>query len=451
MKKRVMALVLTVVMAAAVLAGCETDPMEYVTRGDQYVEAEDYESAITYYKKASEAGLEKLKQLHLTIAKKRLWADDFDKAMEYLTTEAASYVTQEEVAELMLTHLMEAMEEEKEFRLPIIEENEKKLWDEYKGITDLDYLDRNKLREEWDDNIRWYREKLITLIEEASAVIPEGTPKFDEVLNECYNTIGDLALRQESTFNTEYIDWEYILPYWAECTEGRGYEITQALKDLQEKNYQQGIETLQGQFENTKVLDSLLKEYIGNFEADNFADYFSYCLANRAVNSSLNAEAALEEVVYVSGKSRLESDYVLTKAMIQELYDNCGKNPEGKILILNEHSADGELSVYTLGMENLPDSNYPANLESVEYVIYISHKTVETGGMFGSTTKEMRRDGIITVYDAKNGKSIWTQTKQGPTDFVMTYYGDTPPAVYCAGDPTINLTDAFAEIAKHLK
>lgn len=451
MRKRRAAILLALVMTVLVITGCEADPMEYVARGDEYVAAEDYESAITYYTKAGEAGLEKLKQVHLTQAKRRLWADDFDVAMEYLKTEAVNIVTEEEAAELLLNHLIYAMAEEKEFRLPIIEENEQKLWDDYRGITDLDYLDRNELRGEWNDNIGWYREKLVTLMEDASAVIPEGTPGLQEVLNEGYSTAGDLELRRESTFETEYINWENILPYWEHCTEGRGYEITQALKLLEEKNYQQGLEALQDKFENPGVLGSLLQEYLGAFKADNFADYFSYSLATRAVYSSLNADAALNEVTYVSGKSRLESDYVLTKTMLGELYDSCGTNPDGKILILNEHGWDGEISVYTLGMDNLPDSCYPADLESVEYVIYISHDTVETGGMFGDTTRELRRDGIITVYDAKNGTAVWSQTKEGPTDFIMTYYGDKPPATYCAGDPSINLTDAFAEIAKHLK
>ena len=451
MSKKAVAMVLSLVLAVSLLTACEADPAEMIARGDQYVEAKDYESAITYYEKAGEEGLEKLKEVYLTMAKNRLWADDFGKAMEFLTTQAANYVTQEEAAQLLLSHLKQTMEEEKEFRLPIIEEAEQKLWDERKGITDLDYSERREIREEWDDNINWYQEKLVSLMEDAAAVIPEGTPGLQEVLDEGYNIAGDLMLRKESTFNTEYISWINIVPYWEECSQGKGYEITQALNLLKEKKYQQGLEALEGKFENPGVLDSLLKEFLGDFKANNFTDYFSYCLATRTANSNPNALVSLEETQYVGGKSRQDTDYVLTEDLLQELYDGCGKNPEGKILILNEHSLDGTVSVYTLGMDQLPDSCYPENLESVEYVIYISHKTVETGGMFGSTTKELRRDGIITIYDVKTGEAIWTQTKEGPTDFMMTYYGDKPPATYCAGDPTVSLTNAFAEIAKHLK
>ena len=148
----------------------------------------------------------------------------------------------------------------------------------------------------------------------------------------------------------------------------------------------------------------------------------------------------------VAGFYIIKENIELSEENIADLKENCGQNPNGKVLILHKRGSVG-LDYYTELMDMLPDELYPNDLESIAYVIVIDGSFEHTGAEYYCGTKQIQEYTSVTLYDMVSGEELLLGTVQGPLSNMMTYEG-TPPAYYSAGAPNVSnlLYDALQNI-----
>lgn len=230
------------------------------------------------------------------------------------------------------------------------------------------------------------------------------------------------------------------------CKEGSdGYAIAQALDGFKNFKYSEGMAVLEKYVLNRHVRRELLSCFKN--EDRNYADNMNGMLEYYAVYLGLDDEAfdadTLTEnldgskLTLVYGIDKQTYDAKLSETRRDQLKEQIGSAPAGKILILHRRKVYGskstELDVVFSIMEYLPEKYFPTSLEEVEYVIFMD-STYAKKGKFQNGTVRILETTKLTTYDVTTGKKLTSASKKGKLDTVMYYYG-TAPKYYSCGSP----------------
>lgn len=432
--KKYIAAVLAVVMLLGMLAGCSAElymsSEQLIAKGDEALANNNLTEALSYYKQAGPEADEKEREvlrrkimviLNSTnvMSGSNGYVYILEDALEFLEDEAEYTFSEEERYAFLLECAMGRMEG---------------------FIEERSYSDAGKF------------------LSALSKKIPADTPGLEDFVNESYFKLGYNSLVYE-VFEAQYTTsvihtalWD-----WQNCTAGPGYECYNAIEKLiPQKKYQEGFAVLAQYIPEVEILNAICNELKGNLTFQTVSDLFAFEAAYYEMFPRADSPLSLTESFY-----NMEEDVKLGNAYgfdttilnLSELQESCGKSPEGRILFLHKpYSYEDTVGLYLPLMNLLPNQYYPTSLESVEYVVWVECDSVMTGATFTGGTEEMREDITIRVYDTKTGGVIYEGFHEGPTDYMMTYYGDEPPEVYSAGAPTINteIREAVAAIETYM-
>ena len=143
-----------------------------------------------------------------------------------------------------------------------------------------------------------------------------------------------------------------------------------------------------------------------------------------------------------------------TVSSLDDLYSQCGTNPQGKILIVCErHSYPDRNESYAVRfdlMELLPAERYPSSLSEVEYVMLISYDFSKDGTYDNYITTGVRENVRIYAYRMpdKNRVEAGNSLHGAHSPDTITIYGAVPPSYYSGGVPDV--TDEFVSILSKL-
>ena len=224
-----------------------------------------------------------------------------------------------------------------------------------------------------------------------------------------------------------------------------GYAIAQALDGFKNFKYSEGMAILEKHVLNRHVRRELLSCFKN--EDRNYPDNMNSMLEYYAVYLGLDDEAfdadTLTEnldgskLTLVYGIDKQTYDVKLSETRRDQLKEQIGSAPAGKILILHRRKVYGskstELDVVFSIMEYLPKEYFPTSLEEVEYVILMD-STYAKKGKFQTGTVRILETTKLTTYDVTTGKKLTSASKKGKLDTVMYYYG-TAPKYYSCGSP----------------
>ena len=414
--KKGLSLFLSLILSATLLSGCGTNTETNMRLGDEAFAAGEYEKAVTYYQQSGTEGREKLREAHIAQARKLANYNygSFHRAEDYLLTDAAAVVSQEEVDTILVEFLnyhTEVAQEQLSEKLSFSEDVES-----IRSAIDSFEMD------------------LYDLLESAEASISSDTPGMSTAVSNIHYLKATTQLDLLCD-HLEEIDWDTVITEFSKCTEGPGAEIGEAIQMIKTGNHQEGAAVLKSHF-NEDVTAYIYwndSEYL-NYK--NLSQILSYHNTGRNIYPPLENTPSLQETFssinqYYAGDKKISVNIPVSEA---ELKESCGKNPEGKILFLHRHS--GGIDYDTVLMNWLPDSYYPETLESVEYVILMEGQTVLTGGVFECGTKAARENTTVTLYSASTGKALWSAKVEGSEPFFMSYYGE-PPEIYTGGAPNV--------------
>lgn len=230
------------------------------------------------------------------------------------------------------------------------------------------------------------------------------------------------------------------------CKEGSdGYAIVQALDGFKNHKYFDGMAVLEKHVLNKHVRRELMSCFKN--EDRNYADDMNSMLEYYAVyyglnDDSFNAKTLTEnldgsKLTLVYGIDKQTYDAKLSETRRDQLKEQIGSAPAGKILILHRRKVYGskstELDVVLSLMEYLPEEYFPTSLEEVEYVILMD-STYAKKGKFQNGTVRILETTKLTTYDVTTGKKLTSASKKGTLDTVMYYHG-TAPKYYSCGSP----------------
>ena len=430
MKKK-FPLVLIAIILLIALKTCSSELFmsseKLIAKGDIAMENKEYDQAIEYYQRAGAAGNEKERKAHLAKTGRMTYED----TITYLQENASDLFTEEEIYAIILNQRVEEWEN----FISEIEVTQEEYYTKIENETDYD-----KINEHYDNLRSYYIDKFRKLkdnLEIFPTLIPANTDGLEELLNEEYYYAGKLSLwcNEENYYTEAY--WRNTLDLWSNCTAGPGYEITQAIEQITSKNNMEGFATISFYIEDLWMLNSLTKHLREQIAFENVQESLDYEIACRTLFPQESFDFALSEAYYNAVKigtavSNIELE--LNPQQLDEIKNTCGTEPSGKILFL--HQVDGKIYFHDLTF-TVPNAHMPANLESVEYVVLMSAEDIETGNTFEKGTKEIREDITLTLYHAPTGNILYQEIIDGPTDFIISYYGD-PPEYWRAGAPNIS-------------
>jgi len=419
MKKK-FPLVLIAIILLIALKTCSSELFmsseKLIAKGDEALANNDLDKALSYYNQAGPEGDEKeknvLKQKINTILNKNSYVlsnqenTNVKEALKFLEEEAKYTFEEEERYIFLLECIQERIE----------------------GIlTDAD-----------SDAIY----DAGNLLEAVESVFPAETPGLKEYLNSTYFTLGYSRLLNEVSDPSGYSSvTRDALWYWTRCTEGPGYECSEAINQtIPQQNYEEGFTVLKEYITDNEVLILICNDLRENISYTTVSELFAFEATYYSMFPREEADPSLIGAFSGLNDLRLGNNHQTESIILSvaELQAACGLNPGGRVLFLHKpHEYDDNIGLYLPLMDLLPNAYYPDSLESVEYVVFMSCESVMTGATFENGTEEMREDTTVTLYDTKTGEILYQATKEGPTSFIMTYYGDTPPSVYSAGAPYI--------------
>ena len=121
---------------------------------------------------------------------------------------------------------------------------------------------------------------------------------------------------------------------------------------------------------------------------------------------------------------------------VDQLFKDCGNDPKGKILILIQRHTYSGLETQAVPrqlMELLPLERFPASLEEVEYVVFLTYD-FEKDGSYQLITEALRENARIKIFRMPDGyvpyDTYQISGAHAPDSF--SYYG-TPP-IWKSGD-----------------
>lgn len=172
---------------------------------------------------------------------------------------------------------------------------------------------------------------------------------------------------------------------------------------------------------------------------------------NSDVISSFRSEASANYMIG-SYSSSNASEFVIDD--LNDLYKQCGQNPQGKILIVSQmHSFPdrAESQAVRLDLMNLlPAEYYPRSLEEVEYVVLVTYD-YGTMGQYQIITVALREYADVKVLKLPSGSRVYSSARvQGdpaPNSFT---YRVAPPEWKSGGAPNMGeqIYSALSSIIK---
>ena len=182
---------------------------------------------------------------------------------------------------------------------------------------------------------------------------------------------------------------------------------------------------------------------------------FSRFLAGKAAVRSLREQTPYDPSVFQSvfdsyGYSMIGQlpyrDEQFSINSLEYIYDICGSDPKGKILILLECADYGqEDATYAVSydlMQHLPAEYLPKNAHEVSYVITVSYSYLEYGA-YDNGTAALMEYGMVYAYSLETGEDIFYSDlitgDEAPDSF--THYGSSAPDYKSGGAP--DLTEEF--------
>ena len=427
--KRAITILLTVSMMLCLLSACSPDPEELIAKGDAAFSTNKLDEALDYYKQAGEAGDAKEKEVLMIMVgnilkEKNMYSIGNE---EYMRQDKADKLLQEKAKYVFKTEA-----------------------DRYAFLIECIDVYIEGICAEPNITVFHEVEDWVSAVKNKA---PKDTPNLDAFvaeqetfLNEQYFALGYKMLTDAQKEGYDDLKDEVYdaMKSWENCTAGPGHECFKAMESfIFEMNYKDAIPVLAKHISDAQIMKAVcdvLKENISFGSVDEvfaFSELYRTSIFDEAFDMSLTE--AFSQIGHNSGndyKFGNSPKYGSIQVTQEELQASCGKNPEGGIIFLHQPSKyDPTLELNMNLLDMLPVAYYPRNLESVEYVVLLSCETVSTGNTFGSSTKELREDTTLTVYDAKTGEVLFEETKLGPTTMIMSYSGSTPPSVYSHGAP----------------
>lgn len=440
--KRFIAFLLTTALLLCTMSACSEDPAALIAKGDEAFAQNKLDEALNFYKQAGTEGDAKEKEVLMIQVRKNLAkessysftyeeGDNLKKALEYLEENAKySFETEEDRYAFLLDCL-----------------------DQYLDDLRSEDADRYLARAH-----RW--------MYAAEYSAPKDSPALETFHQNQEAALNDANFaagyqKMISNFAVHGYDIRSALAdaqwYWDECTSGPGYECNNAIeKILTGTDYQAGLDVLAENITDAEVMAAIYRGLKAEISFENLDELFAFDALCREMapeqESGKSLTESYSEIGTTPGKEfNLGNGHMdeSVSVSLEELQAACGTKPDGRILFIHRPNGYEDFADLYLPLMNLlPSEYYPDSLESVEYVFWISCETIETGNTFGTTTKELREDTTVTVYDAKTGEILYQATEQGPTTMVMSYYGETPPSVYSHGAPYVGgmIKEALAVI-----
>lgn len=433
--KRKTPLLLIAIILLIVLKTCSGELFmsseKLIAKGDEALANNDLDKALSYYNQAGPEGDEKEKEV-------------LERKVNSILNKTSNVLSNQENKNVK--EALKFLEEEAKYTF---EEEERHLF-----LLECVQQRIERILTEADSGAIHDAENLLEAVE---SVLPAETPGLKSYLNEIYFSLGYKRLENEVSDPYEYSSViGDALWYWSRCTDGPGYECTQAINQtIPQQNYEEGFAVLTEHITDTDVLVLICNELRENISYTTVSELFAFEAAYYSMFPREEADPSLIESFTGLNNLRLGNDHQTESVILSatELQAACGLNPDGRILFLHKPDEyDDSIGLYLPLMDLLPNTYYPDSLESVEYVVFMSCDSVMTGATFENGTEEMREDTTVTLYDTKTGEILYQATKEGPTSFIMTYYGDTPPSVYSAGAPYIEslVLEAIAEIENQI-
>ncbi len=192
--------------------------------------------------------------------------------------------------------------------------------------------------------------------------------------------------------------------------------------DLSRKEWAEAFESFIGAPSTTDLSKALAGEAAKALVAGNSA------FGSSTVRDSFSNEAPKGSMIG-SYKSSTEDEFVISD--LTSLYDQCGINPTGKILIIAQRHtySDRETTQAILLnlMRLLPGDSYPSSLDEVEYVVLVDYDYRKEGNyMF--VTVALQEYAEVTVFRATDMQRLYSSPRidgnSAPSSFS---YSGTPP------------------------
>ncbi len=264
-------------------------------------------------------------------------------------------------------------------------------------------------------------------------------------------------------------DYQSALANYQKCVKNSAAKTnSEILTGLIEKRY----------MEAASLADASIVSGSTDISRDEWAKAFDECIGSAIrddINTVLTGEAAK---VIVAGSSAFDSDGAVERFIdeapsgdmvgsysessenefvisnLNELYDKCGKNPDGKILIIaqrHDYPDNEESQAVLLNMMRLlPKEYFPSTLDEVEYIIFVDYKYIKNGSYENGFTVALRENAKVKVLRAKDRYQVYTSdTLNGDNSPDMIRYV-VPPLWWSGGAPNMGkqIYNAAASVIK---
>lgn len=398
-----------------------------IKKGNAEAEKGNYRKAFEYYEAAEEKGYEPAKNLHRKRADEKLAEDEYYYAMQYLVEVAKDYYTEQESLEIVMES---------------VTEDYNKIRDNI--MNEIEKAEKNNKPVPSSESI-YHLYKILHFTEH------KDTPdlsQYKTLLNDMY-TVDGLYTLYESHPQYENTDWGKIMVSWRKCESGIGYEATQLEKLLDENKFVEIEKAISETTLHPNAIKCLLEENITqskySFDQLEYASLEELIAHIKLLYKSQKTPVTvttLKEAIQNVDELKVGVDHIdysieLNETMIQKLKETCGKAPKGKVLFIHVrtpyHTYVNLMNQY---MMELPEKYYPQSMEEVEYVFVMEGTSRPTGRTYSVGTKQVQEKAVLTVYDMKTGKSVYTGQAFGPVESTM-YYSGKAPSTYSAGAPDI--------------
>lgn len=407
-----------------------------LNKGNQEAEKGNYKQAYEYYEKAGEEGAQAAKDLHDRIVKEHLDENDYYAALNYMKgygeekgitvskpIQVPTFYTQEEAEQIVKDAIREDL-------LELQSENNKN-FEAFLKAGEAYRANSSSALSEIENMLQHH----LTMKSSADRTLWNDM----YYLQGCISAYEQLSQKKNAK----------SMPYWEKCTSGPGAEIAKGIKMLQEGNYQEGHMQVMQNLPYPEAMERIIYAIIKKEKYDD-REYrsLSQMLYHNNLLRKVDIESSRPETLTEAypkdrdteiGLSISYRNQELTDEMISELKTQCGTNPKGDILFIHVSKYERGNVVKINGdlMDLMPDAYYPEDLSTVEYIITFTGSEKETGRRYSQGTKQVQEKTVVTAYDMKTGKKIYSESKKGPVSNTMYYTGKVPDT-YSAGSPNVS-------------
>ena len=416
MKKKQLIAFLSIILCFLMFSGFFKSKTEkYIEYGDKALMKNDFETAYENYRKAGDAGKDKLiiaylREIRYYDAKisygQKRTVEDVLEDIEKEEKDKALY------ADVLITWIREMQEDG---------ENNRKI---------LDIIDR--VPSAYQSKVADIKEQILKEELEESIRLAESGGSWDRLLE----------IFQE---HPEHEKAKPVLDVYEQLSTRPTVEAAVSLRKLYP-------------IEKTKTF---WKYATKNYKPNTLDDVIELYMAEKALYNlypeDSEKQKSLTEIydpntrVVWMGIDRREDNETLTDKMVEELKNNCGKEAEGKILIIHDRAdygtKDREIDIAWNQMDNLPNAWKPLSVKQVKYLIYVKSDYTK-GGVYSGGTQQIHETSKLSLYDTETGKVLFSKTVRGKSSNVMVYYGSRRPLYY--SDESPDMCTAFRDAMKKI-